>query len=46
MLWELVDVAARLLPIIFGRSWESEESLEDWKKVNVTLIFKEDLGNP
>lgn len=47
VLWELVDVIARLLLVIFGRSWESEEDPKDWKKVNVTLIFrKEGLGNP
>ncbi|KAK4824446.1 hypothetical protein QYF61_015761 [Mycteria americana] len=44
VLWELVDVIARPLSIIFGRSWESEEDAEDWKKVNVTpTIKKEDL---
>lgn len=47
VLWELADVIARLLLVIFGRSWESEEDPKDWKNVNVTLIFrKEGLGNP
>ncbi|GAB0186403.1 mitochondrial enolase superfamily member 1 [Grus japonensis] len=49
VLRELADVIARLLSIIFERSWRTGEVPEDWKKANVTLVFKngkkEDVGN-
>lgn len=48
MLRELANVIARLLSIIFERSWLLREDAEDWKKVNVTPACrkgKEDLGN-
>jgi len=40
MLRELVDVIAEPLSIIFERSWRTEEVPEDWRKANVTPIFK------
>ncbi|GAB0203741.1 mitochondrial enolase superfamily member 1 [Grus japonensis] len=49
VLRELEDVIARLLAIIFERSWRTGEVPEDWRKANVTLVFKkgkeEDPGN-
>ncbi|KFV82507.1 RNA-directed DNA polymerase from mobile element jockey, partial [Struthio camelus australis] len=46
---ELADVIARPLSIIFERSWRSGEVPEDWKKANVTPVFKkgkkEEPGN-
>ncbi|GAB0187551.1 mitochondrial enolase superfamily member 1 [Grus japonensis] len=49
VLRELADVIAMLLSIIFERSWRTGEVPEDWRKANVTLVFKkdkkEDLGN-
>jgi len=49
MLRELADVIAEPLSIIFERSWRTGEVPEDWRKANVTAIFKkskkEDPGN-
>uniref|UniRef100_A0A8B9B9Q0 Reverse transcriptase domain-containing protein n=1 Tax=Anser brachyrhynchus TaxID=132585 RepID=A0A8B9B9Q0_9AVES len=49
VLRELADVIARPLSIIFERSWRTGEVPEDWKKANITLVFrkgkKEDPGN-
>ncbi|GAB0182212.1 mitochondrial enolase superfamily member 1 [Grus japonensis] len=49
MLRELADVIAKPLSIIFERSWRTAEVPEDWRKANVTLVFKkvkkEDSGN-
>ncbi|GAB0206374.1 mitochondrial enolase superfamily member 1 [Grus japonensis] len=46
---ELADVIARPLSIIFERSWRTGEVPEDWRKANVTPVFKkgrkEDPGN-
>ncbi|KFU99853.1 RNA-directed DNA polymerase from mobile element jockey, partial [Tauraco erythrolophus] len=46
---ELADVIARPLSIIFAKSWGTGEVPEDWRKANVTLVFKkgkkEDPGN-
>ena len=46
---ELADVIAEPLSIAFERSWRTEEVPEDWRKANVTPIFKkgkkEDPGN-
>jgi len=48
MLRELADVIAEPLSIIFERSWRTGEMTEDWRKANVTPVFKkgkEDPGN-
>ncbi|KFZ59191.1 RNA-directed DNA polymerase from mobile element jockey, partial [Antrostomus carolinensis] len=49
VLRELAEVIARPLSIIFAKSWETGEVPEDWRKANVTPIFKkgkkEDPGN-
>ncbi|KFV83933.1 Putative 115 kDa protein in type-1 retrotransposable element R1DM, partial [Struthio camelus australis] len=49
VLRELADVIARPLSIILARSWRSGEVPEDWKKSNVTPVFKkgkkEEPGN-
>jgi len=46
---ELADVFAEPLSIVFERSWRTGEVPEDWRKANVTPIFKkgkkEDPGN-
>ncbi|KFQ08859.1 hypothetical protein N330_09866, partial [Leptosomus discolor] len=49
VLRELAEVIARPLSILFGKSWGTGEVPEDWRKANVTPVFKkgkkEDLGN-
>ena len=49
VLRELAEVIAKLLSIIFERSWRTGEVPEDWRIANVTLVFKkgkeEDPGN-
>ena len=49
VLREMADVVAEPLPIVFEKSWLSGEVPSDWKKGNVTLIFKkgrkDNLGN-
>ncbi|KAK4816812.1 hypothetical protein QYF61_023499 [Mycteria americana] len=40
---ELADAVVRLLSIIFEKSWRLGDVPEDWKKANVTLIYKESL---
>jgi len=40
VLRELADVIAEPLSIIFERSWRTEEVPEDWRKANVSPIFK------
>ncbi|KGL83511.1 hypothetical protein N309_08491, partial [Tinamus guttatus] len=49
LLRDLVHVIAKPLSIIFERPWRTGEVPEDWKKANVTAVFKkgkkEDPGN-
>ncbi|KFZ56694.1 hypothetical protein N321_01498, partial [Antrostomus carolinensis] len=49
VLKELAEVIAGPLSIIFAKSWETGEVPEDWRKANVTPVFKkgtkEDPGN-
>ncbi|GAB0183976.1 mitochondrial enolase superfamily member 1 [Grus japonensis] len=49
VLRELADVIVMPLSIIFERSWRTGEVPEDWRKANVTPVFKkgkkEDPGN-
>jgi len=36
-----VDEVAKLLSIVFERSWQSGEVPTDWRRGNITPIFKE-----
>lgn len=43
---EQVDTKARPFMIIIERFWGSSELPEDWKKANLTPIFKKDKEDP
>jgi len=49
VLSELVEEVVNLLSIKFEKSWQPGQVLTDWKRGNITLIFrkgeKEDVGN-
>ncbi|XP_064919062.1 uncharacterized protein LOC135579494 isoform X2 [Columba livia] len=49
VLREPAEVTAGPLSVIFAKSWETGEVPEDWRKANVTAVFKkgkkEDPGN-
>ncbi|PKU47313.1 rna-directed dna polymerase from mobile element jockey- hypothetical protein [Limosa lapponica baueri] len=47
VLRDLADMVVRLLSIIFEKPWRSGDVPEDWKKANVTPIYKKGLkGDP
>jgi len=46
VLWELADVIAESLSIIFERFWRTGEVSQDWREANVTPIFKKGKDNP
>ena len=45
VLRELAEGNAELRPIFFERSWKMGEVPEDWRKVNVTSVFKKAKGS-
>lgn len=42
VLGELVDEVARLLSIIFEKSWQSGEFPSDWKRGKISSIFQKE----
>ena len=46
VLREMADIIARPLSIIFEKSWRTGDVPEDWRKANVTPIYKKGLREP
>jgi len=42
VLREVADVILGLILVVFGRSWQAGEVLEDWKKANGAPVFRKE----
>jgi len=45
ILKELIEEVSEPLAIIFGKSWETGEIPEDWKRANIVPIYKKGNKN-